>query len=235
MTHPAAPRVHQLALPALDTIGGHRVGADDALDELRIELREGDADWPGLHLRRCEVRLAGMGAVDLTGARLVQTRSPHVELASLRLVAAHLRTVELLGGRIGDLDAAGGRWESVRIEALRVGYLSLRGATASDLLLVGAQVDTLDLSGARAQRLALVDCTVGELLVREAQLTDVDLRGARLGRVEGVAGLAGAVVAPSQLLDLAPQLAAGLGLLVAAPQEGPGPVRRQVDAGPGEP
>jgi uncharacterized protein YjbI with pentapeptide repeats len=212
-----APRVRRLVLPPLAALAGHRVGPDDALDDVRIEAGDGDAEWPGLHLHRCELSLAGLAAADLAGARLVETRFTAPDLASLRLVGAQLRTVELLGGRLGDLDAAEGRWEGVRLEGARIGYLSLRGATVADLELVGCQVDTLDLAGAQVTRARFEGTGLGELLATRATLGDVDLRAADLDRVEGVLGLAGAVVAPGQLLDLAPQLASALGLVVAGP------------------
>lgn len=46
-------------------------------------------------------------------------------------------------------------------------------------------------------------------------MTDVDLRAAsELGIARGVEALAGAVISPAQLFDLAPALAAQLGLRV---------------------
>ena len=42
----------------------------------------------------------------------------------------------------------------------------------------------------------------------------MDLTGARVAAVRGVEGLRGALVAPDQLLDLAPLLAAHLGIRV---------------------
>jgi hypothetical protein len=55
---------------------------------------------------------------------------------------------------------------------------------------------------------------VEELNVSEAGLSKVDLSGARLGKLIGVESLRGAIVGHQQLLDLAPLLAAQLGLEV---------------------
>ena len=47
-----------------------------------------------------------------------------------------------------------------------------------------------------------------------ARLTDVDLSGARLSTIVGIESLRGATISAAQMLDLAPLLAAHLGLRV---------------------
>ena len=69
---------------------------------------------------------------------------------------------------------------------------------------------------ALAAAVLLAGCTIGELLVSRARLADVDLRGAEMSRIDDATALAGAVVSPTQLLDLAPLLAAALGIRVQA-------------------
>ena len=57
-----------------------------------------------------------------------------------------------------------------------------------------------------------VDCNIDELNVAGATLSGVDLTGARLRSLIGVESLRGAIVSSEQLIDLAPILAAQLGL-----------------------
>ena len=69
--------------------------------------------------------------------------------------------------------------------------------------------------GARLERVSFVDCELRGADFSAATLRDVDLRGAvRFEPAGGVDRLAGAVIAPGQLLDLAPLFAAQLGIRV---------------------
>ena len=62
-----------------------------------------------------------------------------------------------------------------------------------------------------------MDCALKEADLSAATLVDVDLRGAApLELARGVDRLSGAVISPAQLLDLAPVLAAELGVRVLA-------------------
>ena len=58
-------------------------------------------------------------------------------------------------------------------------------------------------------------CRIGRLDVTRARITSADLRGAELRRVDGLPGLAGATISEEQLLELAPALAAQLGIVVS--------------------
>jgi len=60
----------------------------------------------------------------------------------------------------------------------------------------------------------LVGGGVEELAVSGARLTDFDLSGARLSSIRGIESLRGATISAAQMLDLAPLLAAHLGLEV---------------------
>ena len=68
--------------------------------------------------------------------------------------------------------------------------------------------------GATLRSVRFSDCSINELNVTEARLTKVDLSGARLRSLIGVDNLRGAIINRGQLLDLAPQLAAQLGVEV---------------------
>jgi uncharacterized protein YjbI with pentapeptide repeats len=72
-----------------------------------------------------------------------------------------------------------------------------------------------DFQGARLERVEFTDCALKGADFTGATLTDVDLRGAApLEVTRGYASLSGAVISTAQLLDLAPTLAAALGLRV---------------------
>ncbi len=76
------------------------------------------------------------------------------------------------------------------------------------------EIDTLDVRAARLRSVTFIECTINELNVTEATLAQVDLSGAKLRSLIGVENLRGAIVSREQLIDLAPLLAAQLGLEV---------------------
>ena len=68
--------------------------------------------------------------------------------------------------------------------------------------------------GAELRSVTFIDSRVDELNVAGSTLSAVDLSGARLRTLVGTESLRGAIIGQSQLIDLAPLLAAQLGLEV---------------------
>lgn len=72
-----------------------------------------------------------------------------------------------------------------------------------------------DFGGARLERVEFVDCVLKGADFSGVSLTDVDLRrAAEVSFARGVDRLAGAVISPAQLLDLAGVFAAEVGVRV---------------------
>ena len=76
------------------------------------------------------------------------------------------------------------------------------------------EIGGVDARASQLRSVSFVGCTVQELNVTEASLSKVDLSGAKLRTLVGVDGLRGAIINREQLLDLAPLLAAQLGVEV---------------------
>ena len=146
-------------------------------------------------------------------ARVRHTLLDDVRATDLRLGDAVLDEVLVTGSRIGALAASGGDWRDVRIRATRSNLLDLRGATLANVVFEDCVIDELDLSGAGGpRRCGCSGTTIGTLTVEEARLDGLDLTGGRIALVRGVGSLRGATVTPAQLLELAPLLAAHLGI-----------------------
>jgi uncharacterized protein YjbI with pentapeptide repeats len=210
---PSKPRMVPLELPDLTEAEAASVVAGADVEAARLVRTEAaDLDWSGSTIRECEVGPVAAGAWRLDRARLVDSRLRELDVTSMRARNSTWRTVEVVRGRIGALDLAGAQWDGVGWSAARLGYVNLRDSTLSDVVLADCRIETLDLGAAQCLRVALDACTIDELVVTHARLADVDLRGSRIARIEGAAGLAGATVSAEQLLDLAPQLAAELGI-----------------------
>ena len=213
MVDPEAPRFSALALPELRGVDLAEVAAGDAMDAVRLHAQDvAELDWAGTTFRGCEVALVGVRTLGLDRARLLETRLRDPDVTILRSRDSLWRGVEIVGGRLAALELAGATWDGVSVSGTRLGYVNLREASLADVALSGCRVETLDLGGAAARRVSLDGCTVDELLLTRATLRDVDLRGARIARIEGTAHLAGTTISAEQLLDVAPYLAAELGI-----------------------
>lgn len=124
------------------------------------------------------------------------------------------RDARISGGRLGAVNLAGATLTTVRFAGSKLGFLNIAGAQLEDVVFEGCDIDGLDARGAKLQSVAFVNCSINELNVTEARLSKVDLSGARLRSLIGVDNLRGVTISRGQLLDLAPQLAAQLGIEV---------------------
>ncbi|GAA3834940.1 pentapeptide repeat-containing protein [Streptomyces phyllanthi] len=191
---------------------------------------EPDGDYDGLEFR--EEDLAGQegrGArfmdCALTGCALDETRLHHARvldsvLTGIRgvgtdLAESTLRDVELVDARLGGVQLHGSVLERVLVRGGKIDYLNLRKARLRDVVFEGCVLMEPDFGGARLERVEFVDCVLKGADFSAAVLTEVDLRAAaRLDVARGVDRLSGAVISPAQLLDLAPLLAAQMGIRV---------------------
>jgi uncharacterized protein YjbI with pentapeptide repeats len=178
------------------------------VDVERIELRGARFD---------EARLEGLRAreADLRQLQLTDVVMERVDVPVVQGVRGRWRNVELRDARIGSAELYESRWESVRLVGCKLGFVNLRGATLRDVVLVDCTVDELDLVQAEATRVSFTGCRVGRLDVQASMLRHVDLRGAELSEIVGTDALRGVTVSTAQLADLAPVLAANLGITVA--------------------
>jgi uncharacterized protein YjbI with pentapeptide repeats len=212
---PRPPAEVRLTLPALTD-----VEADDLPGVRHHELRRlADLDLTGADLRRttfaeCALERLALDAADLRGVHLAECRLRQLDAVTCTEPRSSGRDVTLDGSRLGAVEAYESTWRSVLVTDSKLGYLNARGSSWTDVTFRGCTVDELDLANARLTRVRLDDCRVRSLRLADATLADVDLRTARLEELEGLAGLAGAWVSEQQLSELAPLLAAHLGIHV---------------------
>ena len=214
----ASPRPPVLTAPDLSRL---RDGEADELatGEMVEDLRLAEADLSGADLSAVSLLNCRFSAIfaddtDLTAARLVDCRLERLHATYLHSPRSTWRTVELTGSRIGTWEFYDADVESVLIEDCRLGFANLAGTAMRDVLIRGTRIDELDLSGIEAERVRFEDCRVGTLRLRGGSLSDVDLRGLEMRVVGGVGALGGATISGEQLIDLAPLMAAHLGLRV---------------------
>ncbi|MFI5978042.1 pentapeptide repeat-containing protein [Streptomyces sp. NPDC051452] len=206
----------EVRLPPLRPWPGGELEPDGDYDGL--EFRETDlAGQDGVGARFMDCVLTGC-AVDETG--LGRARVLDSVLTGLRGVGTHLaestfRDVEVVDARLGGTQLHGAVLERVVVRGGKLDFLNLREARLKDVVFESCVLVEPDFAGASLERVEFVDCALREADFGGTTLKDVDFRGAApLEIVRGLDRLAGAVISTGQLLDLAPVLAAELGIRV---------------------
>ncbi|MFG3550287.1 pentapeptide repeat-containing protein [Streptomyces sp. NPDC047725] len=208
----------EVRLPPTAPFEGGGLEPDGDYDGL--EFRQADLagqDGAGARFMDCALTECALDETSLRRARLLDSVLTGVRGVGTDLSEATLRDVELVDARLGGTQVHGAVLERVLVRGGKIDYLNLRRARLKDVVFEGCVLVEPDFGGARLERVAFVDCALKGADLSAATLTDVDLRGAApLELARWVDRLAGAVISPAQLLDLAPVLAAELGVRVLA-------------------
>lgn len=207
---PAAPRVSPPDLPDHLERATPRRSAD--LLAAHLDLT-GSADLAYASLEQCTVR-ADADAVDLTGATVLDVAMDGVRIASLKLRDAGIRRLRISGGRIGTLDLSGARIDELELRDLRIDYLNLGGARATDVEIGECSIRTVDMPQAELTRVRFAATSGDEVDPRGMKAKDVDLRGLDAQAYLDANSLRGTTLTAFQVQQLAPVIAAGLGIQV---------------------
>ena len=215
-TGPQPPRAERVVLPTLTDVSN--------LPEIRSDVREAER-YVGIDLNGsdlefwsftdCEFRQTDLDATRLRGSRLSEVIMGEIDAAVFSAPRTSWRNVEVTSSRLGSAELYASTWRSVTVAGSKINYLNARSADWQEVRFTDCMLDELDLSEATVNRLAFAGCRIGTLSLAGARLTDVDLREVRLEMINGLAGLSGAWISESQLVELAPLLAAHLEIRVS--------------------
>ncbi|MFI0812621.1 pentapeptide repeat-containing protein [Streptomyces echinatus] len=206
----------EVRLPELRAWSGGGLEPDGDYDGL--EFREAElAGQDGAGARFMDCALTGC-VVDETGlgrARVLDSVLTGLRGVGTQLAESTFRDVELVDARLGGAQMHGAVLERVVIRGGKIDFLNLREARLTDVVFESCVLVEPDFAGARLERVEFADCALRAADFGNATLKDVDLRGAApLEITRGLGRLSGAVISTGQLLDLAPALAAELGMRV---------------------
>lgn len=148
----------------------------------------------------------------MTGSTILDVDAKDLRVASLTLRNSGIRRLRITGGRIGTLDLSGTRIDELEIRDVRVDYLTMGGAKDSDILIADCTIRTLDLPQAEITRMAFTGCRSDEVDPRGLRAKDVDLRGLDAAAFVDANSLRGTTLTTYQIQQLAPTIAAGLGI-----------------------
>lgn len=206
----------EVRLPPLEPYGGGGLEPDGDYDGL--EFTEADfagQDGRGARFMDCALTGCALDETRLHHARVLDSVLTGIRGVGTDLAESTLRDVELVDARLGGAQLHGAVLERVLVRGGKIDYLNLRTARLKDVVFQGCVLVEPDFGGARLERVEFVDCELKGVDLSAATLKDVDLRGAAsLEIARGVDRLAGAVISPAQLVDLAAVLAAEMGIRV---------------------
>lgn len=210
-----APRITPPSLSGLSRGTPAHAASGEDVDGLLIEGADlSDVRLDSVTFIECELVDAVMESTRLNGCRFLDVRFDRLDARGLTASGSKWRDSEILASRLGAIGLYDTEIDSLRVVGSKVAYLNLRGSEVHDLVLEDCVIEELDLTDAALTRATFAGCRIGTLTLREATLSHVDLRGASLDVVEPVQGLRGTVIDNDQLLELAPLLAAGIGVEV---------------------
>ena len=214
---PGGVRRPEVVLPALRPApdGGPEPEGDyDGLEFAGAELGP-PADGTGASFLDCALRDCGLDEARLAGARFVDCVLDGVRGVGADLSGAVLRDVELHGARLGGLQLHGAVLDRVLIRGGKIDYPNLRRARLTDVVFEDCVLVEADFGGSVMERVSFSGCALRRIDLGQAELKDVDLRAvAELDIAAGVDRLAGSVISPDQLIELAAQFASVLGIRV---------------------
>ncbi|MFF8284991.1 pentapeptide repeat-containing protein [Streptomyces albus] len=205
-----------IVLPELRPFEGRGLEPDGDYDGVRFEgldlsgTEGSGATFLDVGMYRCALDEAALGRT-----RIIDSVLEGVWGVGTKLAGAELRDVELRDARLGGVQLHGARLNRVLVRGGKIDCLNLRQASLTDVTFEECVLSEPDFSGASLERATFLDCVLRRAELHQVRLKDVDLRGAtELDVAVGVEHLAGAVITMDQLMDLAPALAAQIGLRV---------------------
>jgi len=187
---------------------------------LALENAEvGHLDWSGGELRRLSLDAVRLVAPQWLGTKLRDGAWADVlieggALAGAELAGTTLRRVEFRRVRADGLVVSETRAGHIRLIDTKLDLANFRFAQWSKVRFEGCSLREVEFIGAELSQVEFVNCELIGCNFAGAKLTQVDFRSSRLDECTGTAGLRGATLDQTQLISLAPSLAAELGIIV---------------------
>lgn len=207
-----------MRLPELAPWAGGELEPDGDYDGVEFaDLDLAGQEGLGARFMDCAVRRCALDEAGLAKARILDSVLEGVRGVGTDLSGAALRDVEVVDARLGGVQMHGAVLERVVVRGGKIDFLNLRKARLKDVVFEGCVLVEPDFGGAVLERVQFVDCVLRGVDFSGVRMAEVDLReAAELGIARGVESLAGAVISPAQLFELAPALAVQLGVRVVA-------------------
>jgi uncharacterized protein YjbI with pentapeptide repeats len=189
----------------------------DVIELVRLaDCEVNEARWAGAKFSECVFT-----SVTLTGGSARKTRLSDIWFETVRCVGLAFAEgtwvdVSWHGSVLAGIEAYGANLRRVRLVNCKLDSVNLREARLREVTFENCTLRDVDLAGATLETVTFAGCRIEGLRLDRAKLKGVDLRGVReLHLASGYEGLRGSIMDSGQLMSLAPQLAASLGIIVA--------------------
>jgi hypothetical protein len=168
-----------------------------------------------------ESTLTGMA---LEGGQLRQASSPawirDVRLTGTDLTEASWQDLVVTESVLVGVQARAVEFRRVAFRDCELDGVNFRRAAMSEAIFENCLLREVDFTGAALTRVAFTGSRLSRADFTDVTMNEVDLRGAELGLTIGPQSLRGAIMTPAQLMEMAPLLAASLGVRLAEIHEG---------------
>ncbi|WP_399926627.1 pentapeptide repeat-containing protein [Streptomyces kanamyceticus] len=207
----------EVRLPPLRPFGGGELEPDGDYDGVEFRgLELGGQDAGGALFMDCAVSGCGVGETRFARARFVDSVLTGLRGVGTDLAEASLRDVEVVDARLGGVQLHGSVLERVVVRGGKIDYLNLRKARLRDVIFEECVLVEPDFGLASLERVEFRGCVLRRVDFSGVRMKDVDLRAVgELDVARGLGALAGAVISPEQLIELAAGFAAEVGVRVA--------------------
>lgn len=185
------------------------------VEDARIEAAAiGVVEWGSARFEHAHLVEVDLEGAKLRGVSLVDLIGERVNAANGRWGGASLRRVVFRECRLTGLDLGEARLADVGFEDCKLDYANFRHSEIEHVTFTGCAMTEADFQGAKLRATRFEGCDLGRADLTKAELEDVDARGSTLNLAGSVLGLRGLKIDASQLIDLAPALAAEIGIEV---------------------
>jgi uncharacterized protein YjbI with pentapeptide repeats len=190
------------------------------IDDATLEgLQFAAADLTGISARNVTANEVVLDRCILLQAKLekfrgMDLRMQHIDATAARCADASLLRSSITKCRMAGIDLSTSLLKEVTFEDCNLDLANFRYATLTRVQFIDCVLAEADFIGATLNHVTFVGCTLERTAFSQCKVTDVDLRGAHIISVSGWQSLKGATIDTQQLIAVAPQMAAELGLEV---------------------
>ncbi|WP_036530475.1 pentapeptide repeat-containing protein [Nocardia sp. CNY236] len=179
-----------------------------------------DLEFTELDARSSRFNESALSDLAFTGGTLSYTRFASVWLRRVTMTGTSLSDTSWMDAEIIDsawagVELAGAGLRRVTFHDCKFDAVNFRGAALREVTFHDCVLREADFGGARLRSVAFPGSRIDRLAVHRTTMTEVDFRQAATFTVaEGIEALRGAIINRVQLMELAPALAAAVGLQV---------------------
>ena len=221
----SGPRRHQRSgswqeladLPFAADLVPHTGGlaAEEAYDGALFDRLTLDSpDAAGSRFLECAFTRVSVSGGTLRRAHFTEVWLREVQLVATSLAESSWTDVTFSGGVAAGVEAFGSQLRRVTWRGCKLDSVNFREAALTDVTFEGCVRRDVDFGGAVLTRTAFPGCQLSRADFSRARMDRADLRGAELGLTIDPGSLRGAIVTSAQLAELAPLLAASIGIVV---------------------